>query len=280
VLSVVRTLEHKKILIFLIFAFAWSWINWFIGLSYLSDATTETTIGPFVNYFFIGVYGPAIAATATALYFDGTKGLIELFAKLFIWRAPTKIYFFILLFPPVFMASGLALFAYFFGSPGNFDASAVNLIPKILFASLLAGPLGEELGWRGWLLPEIQKRHSAANSSLIIGVIWFLWHAPLFFAPFGTLISGEDFSSLTFVTYLIFVICLSCLYTWLVNSSRGSVLISILIHLSINAGLLLLFFPEAKNAGKLIYLLSTPLIVLVTVYIGFKNGFRSSSSSS
>jgi membrane protease YdiL (CAAX protease family) len=211
VFSAVRTLKNKRILFFLIFTFAWSWISWFKGLSYLSHGITETTIDQFVNYFFLGVYGPAIGAIITALYFDGSKGVVELLGKLLLWRAPLKNYLFIILFPPVFLATGLLLYSYFFGNIGNFDSAAVRSIPKILFASLLAGPLGEELGWRGWLLPHIQKHHSAATSSLIIGP--------------------------------------------------------------------LLFLPETKNDGKLIYLLSTPFIILVTVYIGIKNGFESGSGS-
>ena len=54
------------------------------------------------------------------------------------------------------------------------------MIPTILWAGLFAGPLGEELGWRGFLLPEFQKRFPNLKSAIIIGIVWFIWHIPLF----------------------------------------------------------------------------------------------------
>jgi uncharacterized protein len=276
--SIGTTSGGMKITSFLAFAFVWSWTNWIIGLGYLHDGINSESLDRFVTYFFIGVYGPAIAAILAALCFDGLTGLIQLMKKLVSWKAPLSSYLFIIFFPLIFMASGIALYAFFFGEVGDVNFAETRAIPKLLFASLLAGPLGEELGWRGWLLPQVQKHFNAMTSSIIIAPVWFVWHLPLFFAPFGTLISGAEFSLVTSVTYLLFVICLSCLYTWLVNNSRGSVLIAILIHLSINAGLLLLFFPALKEEAKLIYLLFTPIIVLITIYIGVKSRFESQAN--
>lgn len=268
-----------KVSIYLLIAFLWSWINWFIGLHYLSAGINDKTINQFVTFFFIGVYGPSLSAIITTLYFDGFSGLVSLLRKLTNWRCPLKSYLIVIFLPLACLVSAVGLFSFFIGNIGRFDSHAIVAIPSILWASLLAGPLGEELGWRGFLLPELQNKFSALKSSFIIGLVWYCWHIPLFFAPFGTLVSGAPLSFLPLLFYLVFVICLSCIYTWLVNQAKGSVLISILIHLSINAGIVLLFFPDLKDNAKELYFLSTPAFLLFTVYLGVKTKFEQKTSA-
>ncbi|MBD0331903.1 MAG: CPBP family intramembrane metalloprotease [Chitinophagaceae bacterium] len=268
-----------KVLVYSLMVFLWSWINWFVGLHYLSAGINDKTINQFVTFFFIGVYGPLLSAIVTTIYFNGFKGLFALLKKLTIWKVPFIIYLIIIFLPIVCLACALGLYSLFVGRIGRFDPHAVIMIPSILWASLLAGPLGEELGWRGFLLPELQNRFSAITSSLIIGVIWYCWHVPLFFAPFGALVSGAPLTFLPLLIYLVFVISLSCIYTWLVNYSKGSVLIALLIHLSINAGILLLFFPELKDQAKRLYFLSTPAFLLFAVYLGIKTKFEQKTSA-
>ncbi len=271
---------YMKVSIYLLIAFLWSWINWFIGLHYLSAGINDKTINQFVTFFFIGVYGPSLSAIITTLYFSGFSGLVALLKKLTIWKISLKNYLIIIFLPLACLASAVGLYSLFIGNVGGFDSHAIVAIPSILWATLLMGPLGEELGWRGFLLPELQNRFSAFTSSLIIGVIWYCWHIPLFFAPFGALVSGAPLSFLPLLFYLVFVICLSCIYTSLVNQSKGSVLISLLFHLFINAGIALLFFPELKDYAKELYYLSIPAFFLFTVYLGVTTKFKQKTSAS
>lgn len=268
-----------KVLIFLIIAFLWSWTNWFVGLNYLSDSINDETIKQFVKFFFIGVYGPAVSAIAVTLYFNGFSGLIIFFKKLVIWKVPIKNYLVIIFLPLICLLSGVGLYSLFIGDVGHFDSRTIVVIPSIIWASLPAGPLGEELGWRGLLLPELQKKIPALQSSLIIGVIWYCWHIPLFFAPFGTLVSDAPLTFFPLLFYLIFVICSSCIYTWLFNQSKGSIFISILIHLSINAGIALLFFPDLKDHNRQLYFLSIPAFLLFTIYLGVTTKFGQKTSA-
>ena len=137
---------------------------------------------------------------------------------------------------------------------------------------LRVDPLGEELGWRGFLLPEFQNLFSPVKSSLIIGVIWASWHIPLFFAPIGTAVSGGEVTFGSVLFFYFFVVCLSFIYTWVVNNSHGSVLMSLLIHLFINAELLMLFFPSLATHTKLIYYLSAPVYLIFSLLLIFKTG--------
>jgi len=148
------------------------------------------------------------------------------------------------------------------------------LVPVYLWSALRFGPLGEELGWRGFLLPELQRSVSAFNSSLIIGIIWASWHIPLFFAPFGTAVSGAHLTIFSILFFYFFVLCLSCIYTWVVNRSDGSVLMSLLIHLFINAGLIMLFFPDLNSHTKEIYYFSAPVYFMVATFLVLKTGLN------
>jgi len=265
--------KNNRSFSFLLIAFGWSWINWSIGLYFLSGGINNETISQFVKFFFIGVYGPAIGAIITTAYFGGLAETLTLLKKLFIWKYPVFNYFVVFALPLLFLGSGIVLYALLFDNPGVFEKQAVLTIPLILLQSLYAGPLGEELGWRGLLLPELQKNNSAIKSSVIVGFMHFSWHLPLFWAPFGTLLSGQPFSALLTFTYLVLVICWSCTQTWLVNNSKGSVLIAILFHLFVNAGIALLFFPKINsdaNHAKTVYYLSSFVTIPFTVLLYLK----------
>ncbi|WP_242155690.1 CPBP family intramembrane glutamic endopeptidase [Aestuariivivens sediminis] len=267
-------MNRKKLFVFLILTFLWSWILWIIGLNSLSDEINPESIGKFLVFFFVGVYGPTISGIITTLFFDGLKGLFELIKKLFIWKVPFKYYLYIIFLPLIFVIIGIALYSQFIGEIGDFDKMAYLSIPTILLTGLYAGPLGEELGWRGFLLPEFQKKYSNLKSAIIIGFIWFVWHIPLWWAPFGTLVSGEPISIIPVIAYFTMLICLSIIITWLVINSKGSVLIAILFHLSINAGIALQFYPELNMDFKKVHLLSSIGMLIFTGFLVVKNKLK------
>lgn len=273
----IKKMDRKKLLVFLILTFLWSWILWIIGLKYLSDGVNQETISKFLVFFFVGVYGPTISGIITTFFFDGLTGVVNLIKKVFIWKVPLKYYIYLILLPLIFVIIGIALYSQFIGEIGGFDKTAYLTIPTILLSGLYAGPLGEELGWRGFLLPEFQKSYSNLKSAIIIGFIWFIWHIPLWWAPFGTLVSGESISLISVITYFIMLICLSIIITWLVIGSRGSVFIAILFHLSINAGIALLFYPELNMDFKKVHLLSSIGILLFTGFLIVKNKLKTSA---
>jgi CAAX protease family protein len=272
-------MNNKKTHIFLLLTFVWSWTLWLIGLNYLSEGINQESIGKFIIFFFVGVYGPSISGIVTTLIFDGYSGFLNLLKKLIILKVSIKNYLYIIILPLVFVIIGIGLYGIFIGEIGNFDSMAFLSIPVVLWAGLYAGPLGEELGWRGFLLPELQQKFSNLNSAIIIGFIWFIWHIPLWWAPFGTLVSGESISFIPILTYLTMLICLSIIITWLVINSKGSVLIAILFHLSINAGIALLFFPELNVDFKKVHLLSSIGMLIFTGLLIAKNKLKTSTNN-
>ncbi len=101
-----------------------------------------------------------------------------------------------------------------------------QLMPQIVVIVLIA--LGEEYGWRGFLLPRLLKRFSVFNSSLILGLIWGFWHFPAYLI--GTGVPLE----MNFAVFLLWVILGTLFISWIYYYTR-SVLTSILAHIGANA---------------------------------------------
>ncbi|MEO4053937.1 type II CAAX endopeptidase family protein [Solibacillus sp. CAU 1738] len=141
----------------------------------------------------------------------------------------------------------------------------------ILFGyNLIHGPLGEELGWRGFVLVELQKKFSPLKSAIIVGVAWGFWHAPLW------LMSG--YSGLQLVQYIICflggIIAVSIIITVFYNLNRN-LLIPIMIHHLFNYFL-------AIQAGDVLHILTVTaifylMVALVMVLVNYKRCLYGSS---
>ncbi len=94
---------------------------------------------------------------------------------------------------------------------------------------LLGGSLGEEVGWRGFLLPQLLRRNSPLTASLILGVVWALWHLPIDIYA-GYLLEGFGAIVIRTTTLL----PLSILFTWFYLKTDGNLLIALFLHTSIN----------------------------------------------
>jgi len=108
-----------------------------------------------------------------------------------------------------------------------------------LFAFMIfpGSALGEELGWRGFVLPRMQARHSALKASLLIGILWGPWHLPLW------LTGSEGHPISLYVPFVVAVVASSVFYTWLYNNTGGSLLIVVLYHAASNLPITVLITP-------------------------------------
>lgn len=101
--------------------------------------------------------------------------------------------------------------------------------------TLLAGPLAEEFGWRGYLQPRIRRNHGVAAASLIIGPIWAIWHLPLFFLH-GTGQHAAGLLSVRAAVLLVGLIPFSLVMLFLVERLRGGVPAAMAAHFGFNGG--------------------------------------------
>ena len=159
-----------------------------------------------------------------------------MFKRFFIWRVGWKWFLAAFLLGPFCIVAGVYLNASLTRTSPDFSAVMAHQIfgasasPLIFFPVFFLFDLitnGEEMGWRGYVLPRLQAKHNALISSLIVGMIWSVWHLPRFF---GMGLSGER----SFVWFTIAHLALAVLYTWLSNNTRGSLLLVTLFHASGN----------------------------------------------
>lgn len=176
-----------------------------------------------------GSFGPAIAAVVVSLKSDGKRGLRGLFAPLILWRWGIKWWILTVGVPIILVGTTVAILKI-----AGSDISPAPSIPWGEMALLLpvilivGGPLGEEIGWRGFALPKLLIKHGPIAASLIVAAIWMLWHAPLFWVPGAT----QEGSSIP--VFLALVVAFSILTTWIYLGTNRSLLAAVMFHFSIN----------------------------------------------
>jgi membrane protease YdiL (CAAX protease family) len=150
-------------------------------------------------------------------------------------------------------------------APAITVAVAGGLVVEFVRVLFLGGPLEEELGWRGFLLPRLQAKRAAFDASVLLGVIWGLWHVPLYFV-LGTgqhATAAGAGAAAAIIAFVVWTIALSILFTWLFNQTRGSLIVVILFHASVN---LAAFVPAAlasAGAATFLYPLATWIVALI-----------------
>jgi uncharacterized protein len=144
------------------------------------------------------------------------------------------------------------------GTGGTWGETALNaitnpssIILSILFASLF--PFIEELGWRGYLLDRLQERFSALVSSLILGILWSLWHLPTFFIR-DSYQASLGIGTPAFWWFFAGIVPLTFVFTWIYNNTNRSTLAVILFHAMVNfTGELLTLSERADTCSILLW---------------------------
>jgi len=228
-----RLKDHQTIAFFIL-TFA---ITWGIGaFAILFPAQVRAIFGEltvFSPLFILAAAAPTISATILTLAWEGWSGLGALYARLIRWRFGIQWYALVLIGLPLlgWLVTRVA------GAEPKYDLSTPALVFLALLNLLITGPLGEELGWRGYALPRLLKRFNPFVASLILGAIWGVWHLPAFFV--STLVQSGIFLPI----FLFGALCTSILATWTFQHTGGSVLVTVLLHYMVNFTLAILGAP-------------------------------------
>ncbi len=175
-----------------------------------------------------GAAAPLIAAIITTGIFSGKQGLRSLFNRCFTWRFSPVWYLGAVLIPFVVTAvSALAAIGFNDAAmPEKWFYPAFGAGFLVFF--LIYDGIGEETGWRGFALPQLQHYLGSLGGTIVLGIVWALWHLPLF------LMEGSFQYGHSLLIYVYLLTCWSIVMALLVAEARGSVLVAILFHESAN----------------------------------------------
>lgn len=226
---------------FVILTIALSWSIWIVAWFVTGRPATTTTSGGMVLAVYAGSFAPGIAAAVLSAMSGSAslKGWLRGFIRLRCgWRAyaATLLPFPLVLLLLTFVLGYSPRLEGLHGQPASLlylTIFPVSILNGFATALMGAGPLGEEGGWRGYLLPRLLERCSETRASFIIGIIWTLWHLPIM-AMFADWRSGVPF--VTYLPlYMVGIIGLSFIMTrvWLIG--RGSLIPCIWLHGLVNA---------------------------------------------
>jgi membrane protease YdiL (CAAX protease family) len=222
-------------------------------------------------------WAPAIAALLAAALTGGRTALRDLGARLVRWRVGWQWYLVVILGPAAFSLAVVGVFVLLGGSwaaaaPAALREGPLMMLPLFLVILTLTDGLGEELAWRGFALPRLLTCHNALGASLMLGVLWALWHLPLLWTE------GNAMYQQPVWLLLLDIPAKSILFTWVFLHTRGSVLLAMLLHGATN---LFVVSPDVASTGDLtLPLLATAakwvlaLLVIVVAGPGLARGPR------
>jgi uncharacterized protein len=212
-------LKRYPLIVFFFLAFLFPWLVW--GTTIAQSRGILSFHIPQPLAFWIGLN---LATYLTAMLTGGLPAIKDLLNRIIRWRVHLGWYLVALTLTGVFSLVSIGIYLITGGTHQiGVLLSLKNLLPSLLF-QIFFFLLTEETAWRGFALPRLQAKYSALTASLILGVLWGLWHIPLAFIP------GSFQSTIPFVGFILSTVAMSIITTWLFNHTNGSVLIAAIFH--------------------------------------------------
>jgi membrane protease YdiL (CAAX protease family) len=244
---------------FFLLAYLWTWVCWWS----LVAANSGYLALPFANERLatLGPFGPFVAALVVTAAIDGRRGLRQWLARISKWRARPLWVLVSLFLLPATMLAAILLYAWSTNTLTTleFRDTWTTLPAHFIYLLAVGGPLGEEPGWRGFALPRLQEQLTNVPANILLGVLHACWHLPLWWLNGGPC---------PFWMYLIGVILMTFLFTWLFNHTGGSVFYSLVFHASLSTASMRL--PEVPAYH--IWVLCLMVVLLAILYFDRRLG--------
>jgi len=257
--------QRHPLLTFFTLAYVLAWIVW---LPYVLGEEGTGTLALPVPIYYVGVgtfIGPALAAIVVTKALAGPDGVQRLLRRILHWRVALRWWLISFLGIPALYAIATVL-----GSGSDLRPSVlVTYYPwRLALVFLFGGPLGEEIGWRGFALPRMEERFGPLRGTLLLGVGWAWWHLPL---GLFTQWRGDTAIAIWLPFYTLVATALGVFIAWVYNHT-GSLLLAMLIHAVNNAfgGVVRRIFRDEEIAdtvgslGAVLYLPAAVLIIALT----------------
>ncbi|MBN2733486.1 MAG: CPBP family intramembrane metalloprotease [Methanomicrobiaceae archaeon] len=215
------------------------------------------------------IINSAIAAYIISGGLSSREGIRNLLKKLYIWKVEWVWYAAALALIPAIIYVTMIICSVITENPlgGIIPEISLGVASSVFIAlgyvTLVRGPLREEIGWRGFALPRLQYLYSPLVGTLLLGIIWTIWHLPLHLN--GVYGNGMD----GFIERFYFNIGVTFLFTWIYNHSRGSLLMTTFFHTSVNTTATVLLIPAAITGPY--YLVFCALVNIAAIFAIIKD---------
>ncbi len=224
-----NTVFNSQLAIYLLATFGSAWMIW-LPLLIAEDAGFTLPV-PSIVLITLGSFAPSVTALFLTWRFSGKAGLLQLLQKALRWRVSPLWYVFAIAGPALMMLLAMGGYILLGGTAPDyvpFGARWLIVAVNFILVLLIGGPLGEEFGWRGLALPALETKFGVLWGSLLLGVIWTVWHLPLFF------ITASAQHGMSFWLFALLTLALCILMTWLYHGSGDSLLLVLLFHAAVN----------------------------------------------
>lgn len=217
--NLTRTIKGHPVVAFYILAFIISWLGWIPQTLYGRGLSSFDS--PLLNFLAVG--GPTLAAVIVILLIKEKGGLKKLFGALFKLRISFIWYVVVFGFWFVVAAIVLGIRAIFGQALPSFSQFGwIGLFP--VFITMLLFNVWEEIGWRGFALPRLQKRFNDLKIVLIMGLLGSLWHLPVMVNPTSSM------SGLPWYGFIIYILSFTVINTWLYEHTHHSLFFVSVFH--------------------------------------------------
>ena len=220
----------RQVLWFGLLAIGLTWAAW-LPLAATSRGWVDLRASPYLH--FVGGLGPALAAVIMSARYDGRRGLRVLWLR--VTTGPGRWLIFAIVGPAsaYVVAIGVAsVFGVHVDVRLTGASKEFRSLPVVAYwaANLVFYGFGEEIGWRGFALPRLQRHRTALAASMWLSLLWGLWHVPLFFFSSGL----GTMPLVGLVGWAASIVTGSVVCTWLFNSTRGSIAVLAVFHAALD----------------------------------------------
>jgi membrane protease YdiL (CAAX protease family) len=253
-------IKKHQLVIYFVLTFAFSWFFWTIPIFLSKGIYKNSSLS---SAFGLGVLGPIAVSALLSLRIFGGKGVRDLASRFGFKEVQLRWYFFATL---TFVGISIAILLVYFILDGGLEKTFqyysfgdyISMMPVFLvFATF------EEVGWRGFALPRLRNTLSPLTASIVLGVIWGVWHFP-------KLISEGTTDVKSFIVIMIFAVLLSLFMSWIYENTKGSITLAILAHASVNAAINaiapLVLMRVGYNRASVIFLIVL-LIFIIFIFL-------------
>lgn len=263
-----KAFEPRNLAFFFLIVYGLNAIMWVLSTIFDPEKPTSLT-DPSVFFWALvvvpAVIGPTLAAFLMTAIIEGKPGVKALWRRF--WNRNLSLKWLLvtlLIFESLRLVTNLVARMIDVQPYPIVDTSTPfwMIIPLFLSTFITSG-IGEEFGWRGYVLPRFQAKWTALTSSIVLGLLWAAWHIPAFIIP-----NISPLYQRNFWEWVPLILISSVIYTWIFNNTKGSVLAAAIVHASLNTSVVVL--PTYASLWYYYGSLLLAVILIVIVY-GPKN---------